>query len=203
MMNRIRNLKLAAFLLLLAGCVTVNVYFPAAAAEQAADKIIKEVYGTGQAAPAPADPASQPTSDANDAATAALYAVLDFFVPAAQAQQPNLDISTPAINKLQRSMTARHARLVPFYDSGAVGMDNNGLITLRDPKSISIKDRNTVNQLVAAENSDRNALYAEIAKANGHPEWEDDIRGTFARRWVANAPSGWYFQDSGGGWKRK
>ncbi|MEO1767829.1 hypothetical protein [Thiobacter aerophilum] len=29
---------------LLAGCVTINIYFPAAAAEKAADKIIEEVW---------------------------------------------------------------------------------------------------------------------------------------------------------------
>ncbi len=29
---------------LLAGCVTINIYFPAAAAEKAADKIIDEVW---------------------------------------------------------------------------------------------------------------------------------------------------------------
>ena len=28
----------------LAGCVTINIYFPAAAAEKAADRIIEEVY---------------------------------------------------------------------------------------------------------------------------------------------------------------
>jgi hypothetical protein len=29
---------------LLAGCITINIYFPAAAAEKAADKIIDEVW---------------------------------------------------------------------------------------------------------------------------------------------------------------
>ena len=33
-----------AFALLLHGCVTINIYFPAAAAEKAADKIIDEVW---------------------------------------------------------------------------------------------------------------------------------------------------------------
>ena len=33
-----------AFALLLQGCVTINIYFPAAAAEKAADKIIDEVW---------------------------------------------------------------------------------------------------------------------------------------------------------------
>ena len=32
-------------ILLLTACVTINVYFPAAAAESAADRIIEEVYG--------------------------------------------------------------------------------------------------------------------------------------------------------------
>ena len=35
---------LAAISLLLAGCVTINVYFPAASAEKAADRIIDEVW---------------------------------------------------------------------------------------------------------------------------------------------------------------
>ncbi|MDB5809166.1 MAG: hypothetical protein JWN94_1288 [Betaproteobacteria bacterium] len=52
-----RNVVLMAGLggALLAGCVTINIYFPAAAAEKAADKIIDEVWqlkNPGQAAPA-------------------------------------------------------------------------------------------------------------------------------------------------------
>ena len=43
---------------------------------------------------------------------------------------------------------------------------------------------------------------ARIARANGHPEWEADIRSTFARRWVANAPAGWWYQQDGA-WKQK
>jgi hypothetical protein len=33
-----------AFALWLQGCVTINIYFPAAAAEKAADKIIDEIW---------------------------------------------------------------------------------------------------------------------------------------------------------------
>lgn len=202
-MPQFRDFRLLAILALTAGCVTVNVYFPAAAAEKAADRIIQEVYGADeQPSETPAPPEEGSAAPDASGAGAALQ-VLDFFIPAAHAQQPNIDISTPGINKLKGAMTQRHRQLEPFYAGGAVGMDNSGLITLRDPKAVSIKDRNTVNQLVTAENRDRNALYAEIAKANGHPEWEQDIRGTFARRWVANAPPGWYFQDSGGSWKQK
>jgi uncharacterized protein YdbL (DUF1318 family) len=199
-----RHIRLLTLLLFVTGCITVNVYFPAAAAEQAADRIIREIYGEKLENMQPSAPNQDDDQSSYESPTEPGIAIilLDFVVPAAHAQA-DIDISTPAINKLKASMTQRHGQLKPFYDSGAVGMDSRGLITLRDPKNVAIKDRNTVNQLVAAENQDRNALYAEIARANGHLEWENDIRSTFARRWVANAPGGWYFQDTSGGWKQK
>lgn len=45
---------LAAATLALSACVTINIYFPAAAAEKAADKIIDEVWQLkpGETAPA-------------------------------------------------------------------------------------------------------------------------------------------------------
>ena len=40
----------------LTACVTINIYFPAAAAERAADRIIDEVWGPKPAATKPAAP---------------------------------------------------------------------------------------------------------------------------------------------------
>lgn len=58
---RIHSLAwMSAGLTLIAGCVTINIYFPAAAAEKAADKIIDEVWQLkpdAKSAP-PAAPAS-------------------------------------------------------------------------------------------------------------------------------------------------
>ena len=45
--------------LALAGCVTINIYFPAAAAEKAADRIIDEVW---QLKPDAAKPAVKPAA---------------------------------------------------------------------------------------------------------------------------------------------
>jgi len=42
--NPLRVLAVLALSALLAACVTINIYFPAAAAEKAADKIIDEVW---------------------------------------------------------------------------------------------------------------------------------------------------------------
>jgi hypothetical protein len=47
---------------ILSACVTINIYFPAAAAEKAADKIIEEVWQLkdGQQAPDAEKPAETP-----------------------------------------------------------------------------------------------------------------------------------------------
>lgn len=204
-MTTVRKMRILPVLLFITGCITVNVYFPAAAAEQAADRIIKEIYGEKlerMQQPVPEEDDEQ-SSDEMPVKRGVAIHLLDFLISPAHAQAADIDISSPAINALKESMKQRNAQLQPYYNSGAIGMDRKGLLTLRDPKAVSIKERNKVNQLIAAENRDRNALYAEIARANGHPEWEDDIRDTFARRWVSNAPSGWYFQDSSGSWKKK
>ena len=190
----------AAAFLSTGACVTINVYFPAAAAEQAADKIIEEVWGD--------DATKTGTEQSSDAGyihgitTRTTYAIVAWLVPAAHGQQANLDISSPTIGKLESSMRARHAKLLPHYNSGAIGLTSNGLVAVRDAKAIPLAQRKSVNQLVADENRDRKALYREIAAANGHPEWESQIQDTFARRWIDRAQKGWYYQ-SGGGWRAK
>jgi uncharacterized protein len=197
---------LALASLWLAACVTINVYFPAAAAEKAADKIIDDVLGPGQ---------SQGSSNKSDKQSAifelpervllaAAAGALDLVVPAAHAQAADLNISTPAISQLTQSMKVRQDQLKKYYDSGAVGFTRDGLIEVRDQNLIPLPERNSVRKLVADENADRANLYREIATANAHPEWEPDIRKTFAERWVSRAAeSAWWYQDDSGGWKKK
>src|SRR3984893_2892072 len=95
-MRRLIPIKLLA-LALLAACVTVNVYFPAAAAEQAADRIIDTV--TSQPGGAKANETPPPKTPPNSRLTpgdqpvllAAAGALLNLLIPAANAQaSPNL-----------------------------------------------------------------------------------------------------------------
>ncbi|MBC7944053.1 MAG: YdbL family protein [Burkholderiales bacterium] len=115
----------------------------------------------------------------------------------------DLEINTPAITALKNSMQQRHNQLAPYYVSGAVGLTRDGQIVLRDANAVPLPQRQAVNALVGAENQDRSALYREIARANQHPEWESEIRSTFAGRWIEKAQPGWWVQDSQGGWKKK
>jgi len=114
----------------------------------------------------------------------------------------DLEINTPAIAAVKNSMQARHGQLAPHYASGAVGLTKDGMVAVHDANAVPLAQRQAVNSLVAAENADRNALYKEIASGNGHPEWEAEVRSTFAQRWVQKAQSGWWYQGAGG-WTKK
>ncbi len=126
----------------------------------------------------------------------ALVAALNVFAAA------DLEVNTPGVQAIKSSMQARHAQLAGYYASGAVGLSMDGMITLRDAAAVPLAQRQSVNALVAAENQDRSALYAEIANANAHPEWQSEIRSTFAQRWIQRAQSGWWVM-SNNGWIQK
>lgn len=190
--------------LLLGACVTINVYFPAAAAEQAADRIIEDVWGRQPPAAKP-DAGSPPQSfypldDNDNSVSLAVAAVLNWLVPPAYAQ--DINVATPAINAIKNAMAARHKKLLEFYNSGAIGLTANGDIAVRDANAAPLAQRNQLKQLVSQENQDRARLYKEIAVANGQPAWEAKIRSTFAQQWIEKARGGWWYQ-AGGGWRQK
>ena len=199
---------LVAMLALLAGCVTINVYFPAAAAQKAADKVISNIMGPDAQGAAPAPESSAPPASSSQPVPPEPLAmrVLDAVIPAASAAEPpaNLDVQTPAIEAIEARMRDRfQSSLQGLLASGAVGLTHNGDVAVRDAAKIPLAQRAQATQTVAAENSDRADLYKQIAVANGHPEWAQRMREAFARQWINRARSGWYYQDASGNWQRK
>ncbi len=199
-MNRVTSAAMITLAVFVAACVTINVYFPEAAAIEAADRIIDKVRGEDSNAPS-GDTQSRVGEQPVPLALA--YRLSSFLVSDARAQD-RIDFDRPSPEKtaLEDSLARRFPELKPYYDSGAIGLTDAGLIDFRDRGLIPLSERNRVVQLVAAQNSDWNALYAEIARLNGRPEWQDDIRRTFAERWIAKADRGWWYREDGQ-WKRK
>jgi len=116
---------------------------------------------------------------------------------------PDIEINTPAIAAIKASMRSHHQELKPYYQSGAVGLTSDGGIAIHDATLVPLSQRQHLNTLVAEQNKDRNALYKEIATANGHPEWEPQVRSTFAERWIGKAPAGWWYKNASGAWVKK
>jgi uncharacterized protein YdbL (DUF1318 family) len=197
-MKRWLPMSLVAGLVGLAACVTINVYFPAAAAEKAADLIIDDVWGTSS------PPAAKPAAPAPGSGGAgAFHAALDFLIEPANAQDPNIDVSSPEITRIKAQMESRFAELKPQLDAGAIGLTADGYVAPRDGAQVALAARNALRSLIGNENADRAALYREIAVANGHAEWQEQIRKVFAQRWIAKAAAGWWYQDANGAWKQK
>lgn len=185
-------------LFLASACVTVNIYFPAAAVERAADQIVKETWdGPGE----PEKNAPQPQSRSFDLPPAIANIS---FLTAAHAQEADINVSNPAIRALKDSIKRRSEAIKPYMDRGNVGIGQDGLLVIRNNDGLSLKERAEVNQLLGAENRDREALYAEIAKANNIPnENIPRIKSIFAKSWIEQARPGWWIQDSQGSWRKK
>jgi uncharacterized protein len=187
----------AVLLLILSACVTVNIYFPAAAVQRAADEIVKETWGgpSGKSEPI------QPQSLLPFAPRGSLSLNL---IHEALAQEPDINVSNPAIRGLRDSIKRRSEAIKPYMDKGNAGINQDGLLVVRSSERLSLKERAEAQQLIEAENRDREALYSEIAKANNIPaNAVPKIKGIFARSWIDQAQSGWWIQDSQGNWKRK
>jgi uncharacterized protein YdbL (DUF1318 family) len=199
-MKKLNAMLVLGLLFTLAACVTINVYFPAAAAERAAEKFVGDVLGETPEEGLLINPLNPPSG----VVLLAAANLLDFLVADAQAQQAEIDINTPQINAIKARMAQRQRQhLDALFDAGAVGFSSDGLVTVRDRSAVPLSERRTIESIVADENRDRKAVYREIAVANGHPEWEKDIQETFAREWVRNARKGWFYQDSSGAWRQK
>ncbi|HEV8695331.1 MAG TPA: DUF1318 domain-containing protein [Lysobacter sp.] len=205
-MRRLMGIPVAA--VMLKACVTINVYFPAVEAKEAAKEFVEKVIGDEAKDQQPKPPEGDGGGMAMNISQENLLARVDLLsligIGTAYAQsQPDITIKTPAIQAIQARMASRFdSELRAGFDAGALGFAGDGTIVVRDASKLALKDRVAVNQAVADDNRDRKAVYREVAVANGHPEWEGQIREVFAKQWVASARPGWWYQ-SGGAWKQK
>jgi uncharacterized protein len=133
----------------------------------------------------------------------AMAAVSSLGVNATTTPTHDVDVSTPAIVVIKKSLSARFKLLKPHLDSGAIGLTHDGLLAMRDLQAIALNETLKVEAIIAEENKDRASLYREIARANGRPDWESDLKSTFGERWISRAAPGWYHRDSAGKWIRK
>jgi uncharacterized protein YdbL (DUF1318 family) len=182
--------------LLVASCVTVNVYFPAAAVQKAADEIVEDITKDTAAPPAP-----------KPGPTGQLKGYFRYFSlgpKEAHAQQVDIKVSTPAIRAIRDTMRGVFHQLKPYYEKGAVGENNNGFVELRDAGSLNLQERGMVTNLVQQQNKQRTALYKEIAAANKMgPESVSQIQRIFANSWRDKSRAGWWVQDDKGAWVKK
>jgi hypothetical protein len=119
--------------------------------------------------------------------------------------QPDLNVTTPAIKTIRETMTARAEQVAKHKDFGHIGEARDGMLAIRSLEGLGLGEKKAVEDLVAADNADRKALYREILVANGLKE--DDAARVLeqaARARRAAALAGHYVQDPrAGAWVLK
>jgi uncharacterized protein YdbL (DUF1318 family) len=186
-------------MILLVSCVTVNIYFPAAAIQKAADQIVDDVRKAPEQKPEP-----KPEQAPDKQSLLRWLRIVSVGPATAHAAAVDVNVSTPAIRGLKAAMANRFSQLQPLYAKGGVGETNDGLITVRDTSALSLKEKADVNRLVDEENKDRRALYAEIVKANNlAPAQLPEVQRLFANSWRGKSAAGWWIQQDNGQWAKK
>lgn len=207
-----------------AACVTINVYFPAAAIKDLSKQIEEEVRkeaatqqqeSTKPGETAPAAPQGQPApsqgqapgaaSEGAGTGTGALSSLLGITPAYAQAGIAQPEISNPAIRKIIESRAARVAPINDYKARGVIGENNGALIEARSLDSLpDLKARAEVGRLVKAENTDREELFREIAAAKKVAAADlPKIRETYASTLREQARPGDWIQMPDGAWKQK
>jgi len=190
-----RRWLIGLLIVLLVSCVTVNIYFPAAAIQKAADQIVDDVRKT---------PEPKPEQKPDKSSLLDRVLVVRLGPAEAQAAAVDVNVSTPAIRNIRASLANRFPQLQPLYGKGAIGETNTGLIAARDIGALSLKEKADVNRLVEQENADRQALYSEIIRANSlAPSQLGEIQRLFANSWRDKSAPGWWIQQDNGQWGRK
>jgi len=182
MLRRFRNLSFIAFLFV-AACVTVNVYFPAAAIQKAADQIVDDVTGVKD---------KQKPEKKPDVQSLIFNKLLSIDLgPKEVYAQADISVSTPAIRSIRQSMRENFQQLKPFYIRGNVGENNNGFAEIRNTSDLKL-------------NKYRTELYTEIVKANKlDANSVPQVRKIFANSWRNKAQANWWIQSDSGEWEKK
>lgn len=123
---------------------------------------------------------------------------------AADISNVKLDANDPMSVVIKHSMQQRVSRLVKFYEPGVIGLAKNGDVAISAPERLGkVATRQIVEKLIDAENSDRLALIAAIAKHANRNDAIPEIRAAMTKRWAAEMKSGWMIQDEQGNWFKK
>jgi uncharacterized protein len=212
-------LVLSCFLLAACAVITVNVYFPEKAAKEAYksldDMLLKN--SADKTTPTEQTPPAQPAA-APEKPQSSLINELPAFSLVSNAYAADVDAdalaielsSMPDVLKAYDDMNRRLPRLNALFGSKAIGITNQGLVSVRDKSQVSAQDEG----LIAAENQSRKTVVSSMAKAilklGKQKESKaalDLVMGKAAATYADTkrdaAQPGWWMQLQNGNWVQK
>lgn len=181
-------------------CLTINIYFPEAEVQKAAEEIVNEIRKEAEEKEKKDKDALMTEIDPMMGSGGESFSL----VPSPYAQEEVTEVTTPKIRALIQSMKERFPKIKPFFEKGNVGEGNDGFIHIRNETGLNLKEKSTLRSLHKDENNDRKNLYAEVAKAKDIKSSQiEKIQGVFAQKWIKEALPGWWIQEESGEWVKK
>jgi uncharacterized protein YdbL (DUF1318 family) len=199
---RSKSLKIVSaslFLLFLFSCLTINIYFPEAEVQKAAEEIVDEIRKEAEdKKKKDKDSQMVETEQAMNRGGGSFSLVSSLYA------QEATEVTTPKVRALQQSMKDRFPKLKPFFEKGNVGEGNDGFVKIRDESGLNLKDKAMLRNMQKDENNDRKNMYAEVARAMEIDASQiSRIQKIFAALWIKDAESGWWIQNEKGEWAKK
>src|SRR5262245_23470377 len=130
------------------GCIYVTINFPEAQIREAAAQIVDEVHSDEASAEPRGDanavPASQQDAGPDAKSSGSVFGLFGSRrafaagrIPAdggaaLEEQKIQIDVSTPVIKAIKETLKKRYAKLLPFYEKGAMGEGKDGSLAERD-----------------------------------------------------------------------
>jgi uncharacterized protein len=213
-------LALGCFLLTACAVITVNVYFPEKAAKEAYKSLDEMLLKPAEKSPAgpngaPAAPAAPATPQAKQSGwlenLPSFSLVSAAYAAESEAEQLAVELSSmPEVLKAYDQMRSHLPRLTQLFNSGALGLSNQGLVSVREKSKVTPQDQ----ALVDSENQSRKVVVSSMAKAilklNKQKESSAALNqvlpkaaATFADSRREEAKPGWWVQLENGRWVQK
>jgi hypothetical protein len=218
MKKRVLKWLLVSTCSLLAACavITVNVYFPEKAAKEAYKSLDEMLLKNADKAPGgdtapPAQPAAPTDKPQSRLELPSFSLVPEAYAADVDADALAIELSSmPEVLKAYDEMNRRLPKLNSLFASGAVGLTNQGLVSVRDKSKLGPQDE----ALVSAENQSRKTVVGSMARAivklNKQKESKAAMdqmmakaAATYADIRREAAQTGWWVQLQNGRWIQK
>lgn len=155
-------------------CVTINIYFPAEKVESVAGEIVDDIRNRK---------GSEEGATMKKERFSLRKDIIAFFCSYAMADEITT-VSNPTIRELKKRMKSRYRQMKPYYQKQMLKEGDDGYVSLGKTGGLGLKEKRDLKNLVDAENKDRKALYAEIAKALKIESSQiNKIAEIFAKEW--------------------
>ncbi len=221
MKTKLIKCLLSAVCFLLAACaiITVNVYFPEKAVKDAYksvdEMLLKDAGEKGSAEEK--KPVDLPNAQDGKPLSGLFHKIARIsFVSEAYAASNTADdlavelAGMPEVTKAYENMTRQLAKLTALFESGAIGLTSQGLVSVRDKAKVTTQDE----ALVKLENESRKTVINGMAKAilkidkkKESKEALNQLMGkaaaTYAELKRDAAKPGWWTQLPNGRWVQK